>query len=121
MDISNTVNLNHLFKNCKSLLYLPDISIWNTSNVTNMCDIFRNCCSLLYLPNIAIWDLNSIETVDEMLCNCSSLLIKPDLSKWSNYVSIQSVFDSGVQFDIMELLDEYLRKYSSNKEEEEEY
>jgi len=54
-------------------------------------------------------DLNSIKTVDKMLCNCSSLLIKPDLSKWSNYVSIQSVFDSGVQFDIMELLDEYLR------------
>jgi hypothetical protein len=86
-----------------------------------MCYMFGNCCSLLYLPNIAIWDLNNIETVDKMLCNCSSLLIKPDLSKWSNYVSIQSVFDSGVQFDFMEILDKQIREYYSNKEEEEEY
>jgi len=32
-----------MFAGCTSLIYLPDISNWNTQNITNMKYLFYNC------------------------------------------------------------------------------
>ena len=44
--------VNYFFE-CKSLISLPDISIWNTSNITDFSYLFSGCNSLLSLPDIS--------------------------------------------------------------------
>ena len=40
--------MSNMFYKCESLLFLPDISKWNTNNVTDMSNMFYEC------PNIII-------------------------------------------------------------------
>jgi surface protein len=44
-----------LFRGCKSLLSLPDISKWKIKNVTNLEYLFSFCESLSSLPDISKW------------------------------------------------------------------
>ena len=44
--------MNNMFKECKSLLLLPDISKWNISNATHMSCMLDRCSSLFSLPDI---------------------------------------------------------------------
>ena len=45
--------MNNIFKNCISLISLPDIDKWNISKVKNKRDRFEECINLL---NIQIMD-----------------------------------------------------------------
>ena len=46
--INNVINMSNMFKECSSLLSLPDISKWNTNNVIDMSYIFYGCSSLTF-------------------------------------------------------------------------
>jgi len=37
-----------MFEGCNSLLYLPNLSVWDTKNVTNMSYMFAECNSLIF-------------------------------------------------------------------------
>jgi len=52
-----------VFKDCKSLKYLPDISKWNTSNVIDIIGLFLQCKSLEKLPDISIWNNYNITII----------------------------------------------------------
>ena len=39
-----------MFRGCKSLNSLPDISKWNTSNVYDMSNMFYECLSTINIP-----------------------------------------------------------------------
>ena len=43
--------MSDMFKGCKSLSSLPDISKWNTNNINNMSDMFKGCEETLNFPN----------------------------------------------------------------------
>ena len=117
----NLIDMSHMFKDCSSLLFLPniselntfhvkdmsylfygctllenlsDISKWNTSNVTNMNYMFFNCYSLLSLPNISTWNISNCTDLSHMFSNCSSLKSLPDISKWktNNVTNISYLF-----------------------------
>ena len=45
--------MDGIFSNCSSLLFLPDISKWNTSKVTEMKVLFADCSLLLSLTDIS--------------------------------------------------------------------
>ena len=45
--------MSNMFRGCKSLNNLPDISKWDTKNVTNMSGMFDGCKSLKELPDIS--------------------------------------------------------------------
>ena len=47
--------MSEIFSFCKSLILLPDISVWNVNKVTNMERMFFNCQKLSVLPNIEKW------------------------------------------------------------------
>ena len=52
--VHKIISFYSMFYNCTSLLYLPDISKFDTSNITNMIDMFAGCSSLLFLPDILL-------------------------------------------------------------------
>ena len=60
MDTSKVTNISYMFNKCKSLISLPDISIWNTSNVDDMSALFNECKSLISLPDISKWNISKV-------------------------------------------------------------
>ena len=74
-----------MFDSCSSLLYLPDISKWNTSNIRHINGLFNNCLSLISLPDISKWKINVRIKAVRLFNNCLSLISLPDISKWNTY------------------------------------
>ena len=46
-----------LFSECISLVFFPDISIWNVSNIINITGMFYKCSKEL-IPNISKLEFN---------------------------------------------------------------
>ena len=78
----NVKNMSQMFENCNSII-LPDLSKWNTSNVQDMNRMFSKCSELLYLPDLSTWNTENVQNMSWMFLNCSSLLKLPDISKWN--------------------------------------
>ena len=84
-EISNIkiyiTNSHCMFKGCKSLISLPDISKWNTSNVNYMNFMFSGCNSLISLPDLSKWNTSNVTDMHWMFKGCKSLISLPDFSK----------------------------------------
>jgi len=81
--IDNINNMSNMFRQCSSLLSLPDIYKWNTINVTDISYMFYRCSSLSSLPDISKWNTNNVKNISWMFYGCSSLSSLPDISKWN--------------------------------------
>ena len=66
---------SEIFSECSSLIYLPDISKWNTNNVTNMFGMFAYCSSLTCLPDISKWNTNKVTNMGDMFYGCLNIII----------------------------------------------
>ena len=55
-----------MFYGCSSLLYLPDISKFDTSNIKSINDMFCDCFSLLFLSDISEWNTTKVKKTGEM-------------------------------------------------------
>ena len=73
--MSKVKYMNNAFKDCSSLISLPDISKWDISNVNEMNYLFKNCSSLISLPDISKWDIS--EKNYDIFEGCFNLLIIP--------------------------------------------
>ena len=95
-DTSNITNMSHMFRNCKSLLSLHDLSKWNMINVTNIKYMFSGCKSLKYLPDLSGWNTNNIINMSHLFEGCESLLSLPEISKWNmkNVTNIDCMFSN---------------------------
>ena len=67
--------MSGMFRECSSLLSLPDISKWNTKNVTDMSFMFDGCSSLSSLPDISKWNIQKDTNVSEMFKGTKNLNI----------------------------------------------
>ena len=92
---NNITNMINLFKGCSSLIYIKNISNWDTSNVTNMKNMFYGCEKLLPLDDISKWNTSKVEDISGMFYGCKSLLFLPEISKWniSNITNISDIFN----------------------------
>ena len=89
-------NMSHMFHDCSSILYLPDISELNTFHVTDMSYLFYGCNLLENIPNISKWNLSNVENLGYMFFNCSNLISLPDISNWdiSNVKDLSHLFSN---------------------------
>ena len=76
--------MKSLFKDCSSLISLPNISKWNVENVKDMDQMFSGCSSLLIIPNITKWKLNKSIRVDNLF-NDITLLVYNKSSELSSF------------------------------------
>ena len=81
--IMNITDLSDIFKGCKSLKYLPDISEWDTSNIINMSYMFYGCEKLSSLPDISKWNTSNVTNMTWMFGGYAELSSLPDISKWN--------------------------------------
>ena len=82
-DTINVTDMSYIFSDCSTLIYLPDISKWNTINVTDMSLMFYGCSSLISLPDISNWNTTNVNNMSYIFNGCSSLISLPDISKWN--------------------------------------
>ena len=89
-------NMSHMFHDCSTLLFLPDISELNTFHVTDMSYLFYGCNLLENIPNISKWNISNVENLGFMFFNCSNLISLPDISNWdiSNVKDLSHLFSN---------------------------
>ena len=94
-------DMSHMFKDCSSLLYLPNISELNTFNVTDMSYLFYGCTLIERIPNIEKWNLSNVKNLSYMFFNCNSLMSLSDISSWdiSNVKDISHLFSNCASLD----------------------
>ena len=94
-DIHNVTNISYLFYNCSSLNSIPNISKWKTFNIININSLFEGCTSLTYLPDISLWETNNLKSADFLFKNCKNLIITPDITKWNlfNIKNINNIYE----------------------------
>ena len=51
MNTNNVTDMSSMFKGCKSLSSLPDISKWNTKNLKEYEGMFNGCYKLSTIPS----------------------------------------------------------------------
>ena len=89
-------DMSHMFKDCSSLLFLPDISELNTFHVADMSYLFYGCTLLENIPDISKWNLSNVKNLGFMFFNCNSLISLPDISNWdiSNVKDLSHLFSN---------------------------
>ena len=94
-DSKNINNMSSMFYGCTSLISFEGISNWNTTNVTDMYSLFKNCTKLKLLPDISKWDTKNVVDMGNMFYNCCSLKSLPDISKWDTkkVIRMNSMFE----------------------------
>ena len=63
-----------MFDRCSSLIYLPDISKWNTENIKYMNYMFFGCEQLVTIPDISKWNCFNTKQMNYIFKNCFSLI-----------------------------------------------
>mgnify|MGYP002626503920 CR=1 FL=1 len=94
MNYTNFTNMSYMFNECSSLIYLPDMSKWNTEKVTDMSYMFNKCSSLIVLPNIPKWNTINVTDMSCMFNECKSLVSMPNISEWNtnNVINLNHMF-----------------------------
>ena len=89
-------DMSYMFKDCSSLLFLPNISEVNTFHVTDMSYLFYGCTLIENIPDISKWNLSNVKNLSYMFFNCNSLLSLPDISTWdiSNVKDLSHLFSN---------------------------
>ena len=64
-----------IFKGCKEIKYLPDISEWDTSNTTTFKFLFRKCFNLNKLPDIGKWNVTKARNLSYLFSDFLSIVL----------------------------------------------
>lgn len=65
LDVSNVTSMSKMFKNCRSLVNIGNVTNWSTSNVVNVASMFEQCMHIDSFPLVRYdgigynWDLNN--------------------------------------------------------------
>ena len=81
MNINCLLKNGHIFSNCNSLKYIPDISLMkinNVNNIINMSYMLSNCNSLLTLPDISRRNTDNVINMSYMLSSPYAIIITPN-------------------------------------------
>jgi surface protein len=89
----NLVNdLSYMFRKCKYLKKLPNISRIDTSNITNMRVMLEGCEYLEKLPNLKQWNVANVISMEGMFYNCINLKKILGIEKW-NPINLQNCYE----------------------------
>ncbi len=80
-DVSQAENFGGLFKNCKFLKTVGDLSYWKVDKVNTMKSMFEGCHKLKFIGNISKWNVESVMNFASMFRNCEKLPYI-DIDKW---------------------------------------
>ena len=78
--LDNIININSMFKDCQTLLFLSDFSKGFVKNINNIESMFKGCKLLKFLPDILNWNTKNISNMSKFFYGCSSLKSLPDIS-----------------------------------------
>ena len=71
--LDSFVNLDSMFKECKSLESLTELSKLKTDKVKSMKDLFNGCSKLTDISDISNWNTKDVKYMNNFFKGCSSL------------------------------------------------
>ncbi len=77
-----------MFRDCRFLTSVGDLSSWDTSNVTDMNTMFYGCSSLTTIDGLSSWNTSNVTNASSMFSYCSRLSVNCsnwDVSKVTNH------------------------------------
>jgi len=80
LDMKYVTDAKYMFRECKNLTSIGDVSGWDLSNVTSTRGMFYNCEKLNGL-DVSNWDVSNIEDAGWMFYNCASVT-ELDVANW---------------------------------------
>ena len=89
LDLSNTDNLENIFRGCSSITTINNVEMWDTHNVLNMSYSFA-VCTLLF-SSLNDWNTRNVITMQGMF---ESSGYDQPLNGWSPYLYNVTNFDS---------------------------
>ena len=86
IDTSRVIDISRMFEKCDNLIELPDLSRWNVENVISMRGMFYNSLNLKSIPGIDNWNPIKLKDCYEMFCGCKSLKNSEvgKIEEWTN-------------------------------------
>ena len=95
LNTCNIIDISFLFSKCSSLKLISDISNWNVNKITNISCMFQGCLSLKSLPDISKWNIKNVKYMNSLFNNCPLLTVLPDISHWdtSNVIDMHMLFN----------------------------
>ena len=69
-----------MFRKCKNLKKLPNISKIDTTHVINMEAMFEECNNLEF-PDLSSWNVENVKSMKGLFYNCKNLKFLPGLEK----------------------------------------
>ena len=82
IGINKVTNMKHMFRKCKNLKKLPNISKIDTTHVINMEAMFEECNNLEF-PDLSSWKVENVKSMKRLFYNCENLKFLPGLEKWN--------------------------------------
>ena len=73
--IHNIINMSHMFHNCYTLISLSDNNEISNIKIyiTNSHCMFRGCKSLISLPDLSKWNISNVNNMNGMFNECNSI------------------------------------------------
>ena len=86
IDTSKVVDISRMFEECYNLKELPDLSRWNVENIISMRGMFYKTQNIKSIPGIDKWNPIKLKNCFEMFCGCTSLKNSEvgKIEKWAN-------------------------------------
>ena len=82
IGINKVTDMKHMFRKCKNLKKLPNISKIDTTHVINMEEMFEECNNLEF-PDLSSWNVENVKSMKGLFYNCKNLKFLPGLEKWN--------------------------------------
>ena len=80
IGINKVTNMMHMFRKCKNLEKLPNISKIDTSRVINMRAMFEECNNLEF-PDLSSWNVENVEIMRGFFYSCWNLKFLPGIER----------------------------------------
>ncbi len=81
--VDNVTNMAGLFFNCRILIDVSSLSIWNTNKIKNFAQMFSGCASLSNIKTFANWDVSNITNMSSMFADCINLVDASGINNWN--------------------------------------
>ncbi len=93
-NVSNVLDMSHMFYSCLSLKHIGDISNWHVNQVKLMTDMFFDCIELEHVGDLSNWRVDDLENTNGMFGNCEKIKTLGNLSSWH----VENITDMSYMF-----------------------
>lgn len=97
LDLTGTTTFLRIFRDCASVITIPNLQIWDVSSVTVFAAAIQD--ATLFNQDISLWDISSVTAMNYMFMDADAF--NQDISGWdtSSVTTMSYMFRNAIAFD----------------------